>query len=108
MTHTVLMTYFYLALSWLSCNLVHTGICMTSYYLTALKKVLTSPLLFNAVLPDFAQVYSFIGSVFDPDVTGHLQKLKKMDPIDIETVCISEPDSYDPLGSSRSPKSWLV
>ncbi|KAH6804590.1 Homeodomain-like superfamily protein [Perilla frutescens var. frutescens] len=42
----------------------------------------------TAVLPDFAQVYSFIGSVFDPDVTGHLQKLKKMDPIDIETVLL--------------------
>lgn len=42
---------------------------------------------YAAVLPDFAQVYSFIGSVFDPNVTGHLQKLKKMDPIDIETVC---------------------
>lgn len=40
------------------------------------------------VLPDFAQVYSFIGSVFDPKVTGHLQKLKKMDPIDIETVLL--------------------
>ncbi|EOY23326.1 Homeodomain-like superfamily protein isoform 8, partial [Theobroma cacao] len=38
------------------------------------------------VLPDFAQVYSFIGSIFDPNVTGHLQKLKKMDPIDVETV----------------------
>lgn len=42
--------------------------------------------LFYAVLPDFSQVYSFIGSVFDPDVTGHLQKLKKMDPIDVDTV----------------------
>ncbi|XP_047967124.1 protein REVEILLE 6-like isoform X3 [Salvia hispanica] len=40
------------------------------------------------VLPDFVQVYSFIGSVFDPNVTGHLQKLKKMDPIDIETVLL--------------------
>ncbi|XP_042034732.1 protein REVEILLE 6-like isoform X2 [Salvia splendens] len=39
-------------------------------------------------LPDFGQVYSFIGSVFDPNVTGHLQKLKKMDPIDIETVLL--------------------
>lgn len=38
------------------------------------------------MLPDFAQVYGFIGSVFDPNVTGHLQQLKKMDPIDIETV----------------------
>lgn len=41
---------------------------------------------FNAVLPDFAQVYSFIGSVFDPNEAGHLQKLKGMDPIDVETV----------------------
>ncbi|KAF7813080.1 protein REVEILLE 6 isoform X1 [Senna tora] len=39
-------------------------------------------------LPDFAQVYNFIGSVFDPNVTGHLQKLKKMDPIDVETVLL--------------------
>ncbi|KAJ8752785.1 hypothetical protein K2173_008520 [Erythroxylum novogranatense] len=40
------------------------------------------------VLPDFAQVYKFIGSVFDPNVTGQLQKLKKMDPIDVETVLL--------------------
>lgn len=40
------------------------------------------------VLPDFAQVYSFIGSVFDPEVKGHLQRLKKMDPIDVETVLL--------------------
>ncbi|XVF09947.1 hypothetical protein REPUB_Repub07fG0141200 [Reevesia pubescens] len=40
------------------------------------------------VLPDFAQVYSFLGSVFDPNATGHLQKLKKMDPIDVETVLL--------------------
>ncbi|KAE8662736.1 Protein REVEILLE 6 [Hibiscus syriacus] len=40
------------------------------------------------VLPDFAQIYSFIGSVFDPNTIGHLQKLKKMDPIDVETVLL--------------------
>ncbi|GJY78388.1 homeodomain-like superfamily protein [Tanacetum coccineum] len=40
------------------------------------------------VLPDFAQVYGFIGSVFDPYTSGHLQKLKKMDPIDVETVLL--------------------
>uniref|UniRef100_A0A7C8YMD5 Uncharacterized protein n=1 Tax=Opuntia streptacantha TaxID=393608 RepID=A0A7C8YMD5_OPUST len=40
------------------------------------------------VLPDFSQVYNFIGSVFDPDATDHLQKLKKMDPIDVETVLL--------------------
>ncbi|KAL5727150.1 Protein REVEILLE 6 [Ranunculus cassubicifolius] len=40
------------------------------------------------VMPDFAQVYSFIGSVFDPNRSGHLQKLKQMDPIDVETVLL--------------------
>ncbi|OWM82369.1 hypothetical protein CDL15_Pgr001943 [Punica granatum] len=36
-------------------------------------------------LPDFAEVYSFIGSVFDPESNGHVQKLKEMDPINFET-----------------------
>lgn len=43
---------------------------------------------FHVVMPDFAQVYNFIGSVFDPNTTGHLQKLKEMDPIDVETVSL--------------------
>jgi hypothetical protein len=37
-------------------------------------------------MPDFARVYSFLGSIFDPDTSGHLQRLKAMDPIDVETV----------------------
>jgi hypothetical protein len=40
-------------------------------------------------MPDFAEVYSFLGSVFDPSTSGHLQKLKEMNPIDVETVCQS-------------------
>ncbi|KAJ6390562.1 hypothetical protein OIU77_024717 [Salix suchowensis] len=40
------------------------------------------------VLPDFAQVYSFIGSVFDPNASDHLQRLKQMDPINLETVLL--------------------
>ncbi|KAK2999789.1 hypothetical protein RJ639_022852 [Escallonia herrerae] len=39
-------------------------------------------------LPDFAEVYSFIGSVFDPDTKDHVQKLKEMDPINFETVLL--------------------
>lgn len=39
-------------------------------------------------IPDFAEVYSFIGSVFDPDTRGHVQKLKEMDPINFETVLL--------------------
>ncbi|KAG6771934.1 hypothetical protein POTOM_023329 [Populus tomentosa] len=37
-------------------------------------------------IPDFAEVYSFIGSVFDPDTKGHVKKLQEMDPINFETV----------------------
>ncbi|XP_073032013.1 protein REVEILLE 6-like isoform X1 [Primulina eburnea] len=48
----------------------------------------SSPRARPTVLPDFAQVYNFIGSIFDPNVTGHLQKLKKMDQIDVETVLL--------------------
>ncbi|XP_021850430.1 protein REVEILLE 5 isoform X1 [Spinacia oleracea] len=39
-------------------------------------------------VPDFAQVYSFIGSVFDPNARDHLQRLKMMDPINVETVLL--------------------
>lgn len=39
-----------------------------------------------AALPDFAQIYSFIGSLFDSSASDHLEELKKMDPINIETV----------------------
>ncbi|XP_042475656.1 protein REVEILLE 8-like isoform X2 [Macadamia integrifolia] len=38
--------------------------------------------------PDFPKIYRFIGSVFDPDSKGHVQKLKEMDPIDIETALL--------------------
>ncbi|XP_038877451.1 protein REVEILLE 6-like isoform X2 [Benincasa hispida] len=40
------------------------------------------------VLPDFGQVYNFIGSVFDPKASGHVQRLEQMDQIDVETVLL--------------------
>ncbi|XP_010544410.1 PREDICTED: protein REVEILLE 3 isoform X2 [Tarenaya hassleriana] len=40
------------------------------------------------VMPNFAEVYSFIGSVFDPNAKGHVQRLKQMDPINLETVML--------------------
>ncbi|KAG0534680.1 hypothetical protein BDA96_04G300100 [Sorghum bicolor] len=40
------------------------------------------------LMPDFAEVYSFLGSVFDPSTSGHLQKLKEMNPIDVETALL--------------------
>ncbi|KAL3753900.1 hypothetical protein ACJRO7_001184 [Eucalyptus globulus] len=39
-------------------------------------------------IPDFSEVYGFIGSVFDPNAKGHVQKLKEMDPINFETVLL--------------------
>ncbi|PKA60156.1 Transcription factor ASG4 [Apostasia shenzhenica] len=39
-------------------------------------------------LPDFARVYNFMGSVLDPSTSGHLQKLKELDPINVETVLL--------------------
>ncbi|KAG7595474.1 Myb domain [Arabidopsis suecica] len=42
----------------------------------------------HRVMPNFAEVYSFIGSVFDPKTTGHVQRLKEMDPINLETVLL--------------------
>ncbi|CAA3011086.1 protein REVEILLE 6-like [Olea europaea var. sylvestris] len=38
------------------------------------------------VMPDFAKVYSFIGSVFDPNASDHLERLKKMDQINVATA----------------------
>ncbi|XP_064964487.1 protein REVEILLE 8-like isoform X3 [Musa acuminata AAA Group] len=40
------------------------------------------------VVPDFVQVYNFLGSVFDPSTSCHLQKLSEMDPLDVETVLL--------------------
>ncbi|XP_042439845.1 protein REVEILLE 6-like [Zingiber officinale] len=39
-------------------------------------------------MPDFVQVYNFLGSVFDPSTRWHLQKLKEMDPVDVETALL--------------------
>jgi len=39
-------------------------------------------------MPDFARVYNFLASIFDPETNGHLQELKEMDPIDAQTVLL--------------------
>ncbi|XP_019159593.1 PREDICTED: protein REVEILLE 5-like isoform X1 [Ipomoea nil] len=39
-------------------------------------------------VPDFARVYEFIGSIFDPNSSDHLQRLNQMDPINVETALI--------------------
>ncbi|TQD71325.1 hypothetical protein C1H46_043142 [Malus baccata] len=40
------------------------------------------------VLPDFAQVYKFIGSVFDPSTSNHMERLRQLDPINLETALL--------------------
>lgn len=44
--------------------------------------------LVGRVMPDFPKVYRFIGGIFDPNEGNHLQKLKTMDPVDVETVVL--------------------
>jgi len=36
--------------------------------------------------PNFAKIYSFLGSLFDPSVTNHAETLSEMSPIDRETI----------------------
>jgi hypothetical protein len=52
----------------------------------ALRPAIQAPSMHG--LPDFAEVYNFIGSVFDPDSKGRMKKLKEMDPINFETVLL--------------------
>lgn len=39
-------------------------------------------------MPDFTEVYRFLGSVFDPMTSGHLNKMQEMAPINRETVVL--------------------
>ncbi|KAI4303382.1 hypothetical protein MLD38_039022 [Melastoma candidum] len=39
-------------------------------------------------MPDFAQVYRFIGSIFDPSACGHLERMKELDPLNLETALL--------------------
>lgn len=36
--------------------------------------------------PEFAKVYSFLGSLFDPSSSGHIEELDKMNPVNKEIV----------------------
>lgn len=38
--------------------------------------------------PRFSKVYSFLGSLFDPSTTGHLDELEKMSQVDREIIQI--------------------
>ncbi|XP_043812947.1 protein REVEILLE 6 isoform X4 [Manihot esculenta] len=60
-----------------------TGGTLTTWNFNPVAPVNVSQV--TKVMPDFALVYSFIGSVFDPNASGQLQRLKQMDPINLET-----------------------
>ena len=83
----MLIQILFFSLTWNFCLPLFLCILWESYYHSHMPPSL-SLLVFCEVMPDFALVYSFIGSVFDPSTSGHLQKLKEMDPIDVETVCL--------------------
>ncbi|KAL2478734.1 protein REVEILLE 6-like [Forsythia ovata] len=54
------------------------------------------------VMLDFAQVYSFIGSFFDPNASDHhFQRLKQMDPVNVDTVLML---IKNPTVNLRSPE----
>ncbi|KAL8154266.1 hypothetical protein V2J09_012026 [Rumex salicifolius] len=69
-----------------NCAISTIGVPGTKLQATELPKQEKAYILHG--IPDFAEVYSFIGDVFDPDSEGHVQKLKEMDPINFETVLL--------------------
>ncbi|KAF9687851.1 hypothetical protein SADUNF_Sadunf02G0136100 [Salix dunnii] len=100
--HMSILVVFHMMLSWSSNSVesvltvvgVRMKFCMWDLFLLMKGK---RPFLPNGsealfciwtFMPDFAQVYSFIGSVFDPNASDHLQRLKQMDPINLETVLL--------------------
>jgi len=53
---------------------------------------ITSP-LFDSIsqsnstqVPNFAKIYAFLGSLFDPSTSNHMEALEEMSPLDKETV----------------------
>ncbi|CAH2054353.1 unnamed protein product [Thlaspi arvense] len=64
-----------------------SGMGSSSRTVSGSEILLKQPPVLHGV-PDFAEVYNFIGSVFDPETRGHVEKLKEMDPINFETVML--------------------
>jgi len=67
-------------------------LCQAQYYLQ--QSLNNSPVEENNVnqesqntkVPNFQKIYSFLGSLFDPSATEHVEELRKMDPIDREVI----------------------
>ncbi|KAL0744071.1 hypothetical protein Bca4012_085584 [Brassica carinata] len=64
-----------------------SGMGSSSRPVSGSEVVVQQPPVLQGV-PDFAEVYNFIGSVFDPEKRGHVEKLKEMDPVNFETVLL--------------------
>ena len=43
-------------------------------------------MFFNIQAPDFAKIYAFLGTLFDPNETDHTEKLNAMNPTDRDVV----------------------
>ncbi|WZZ29738.1 hypothetical protein YC2023_013139 [Brassica napus] len=66
-----------------------SGMGSSSRTISGSEIVAKQPMVVLQGVPDFAEVYSFIGSVFDPETRlDHVEKLKEMDPINFETVLL--------------------
>jgi hypothetical protein len=59
----------------------------------------------------FAQVYRFVGDIFDPDtpchIEAHLQKLKDMDGITVKTVSVLQNSSFSYFQHYNSQSALL-
>ena len=81
---TLILLYFRLEVALILSTVVVSFVPLNSdtYWLLSPLPILVK----LAAIPNFARVYNFLGSIFDPETNGHLQQLKEMDPIDAETV----------------------
>lgn len=65
------------------------------------------------VQPEFAKVYSFLGSLFDPSTSGHIEELDKMTPVNKDIVqklmqnLASRWTAHARAAVCRSLQSWV-
>jgi hypothetical protein len=52
----------------------------------ASRRLLDKPRSTAPATPEFSKVYAFIGSLFDPTTTGHIEELQKMSPLNQQIV----------------------
>eukprot|EP00455_Lapot_gusevi_P052382 TRINITY_DN7965_c0_g1_i1.p1 TRINITY_DN7965_c0_g1~~TRINITY_DN7965_c0_g1_i1.p1 ORF type:complete len:443 (-),score=32.58 TRINITY_DN7965_c0_g1_i1:273-1430(-) len=51
-----------------------------------LEQTITAQARIASGTPNFSKLYSFLGSLFDPNTSGHMEELAKMSPIDRQVI----------------------